>query len=662
MARQESHLDRHLVKCVVVGDTGVGKTRLICARACRTKYTLSQLMQTHVPTVWAIDHYRKDKNVYEQSWCMVDGVYVSLQLWDTFGYHDKDRKFAYSKADVVLVCFSTVRLRSLRNVLHHWLPEIRHHTGGTPIILCGNQIDLRYLYKDPEFLNLNKGPFFREITSDDVISPEEGRRLAGEIGALYYYETSVLIPYGIDDVFENVIRVGLAYKRDKHFWSILNNSLKRVNRPRAQEPFMPPRPKPPQPVIPESSWQADLRKLFADGASCDVAFRPARGRLQLAAHRLVLVGALPALEDLLCRVWPPGARALDHPVFCSVETRSAGPTSSDHQTIVTLNDTVSAAVFQQVLLFAYTWNLDDQTTNSRETLDEVKLTAMALNFSLLVNYVDNILNGNDYINRSLSKAACKAHQDRLKHLIMKRCICTDVVFEVDGSTVSGHKGLLMVRSDMMACMFSNNFLESSAEVVRFPGLRKIIFVHLLEYLYTDRLVKVPVTELVELIELANRLCLPRVQALAEEMIIHQLNTMIASGQEIFEEVAGILEPAQLHNADQLAAWCLWYLSCNYVQLYKKHSKLKQGLSPDNQILLSQNRWPPVWYLKERDFYEKCLLDYERSQKVPHAYLFRPGSNDNNDGGCLCFCSRRNRDVQYPARSKGAVLCVSTSKA
>ena len=63
MAHQEYHLDHHLVKCVVVGDTGVGKTRLICARACKTKYTLSQLMQTHVPTVWAIDHYRKDKNV-----------------------------------------------------------------------------------------------------------------------------------------------------------------------------------------------------------------------------------------------------------------------------------------------------------------------------------------------------------------------------------------------------------------------------------------------------------------------------------------------------------------------------------------------------------------------------------------------------------------------
>ena len=51
------------VKCVVVGDTGVGKTRLICSLACKRKYSLTELMQTHVPTVWAIDQYRKNSEV-----------------------------------------------------------------------------------------------------------------------------------------------------------------------------------------------------------------------------------------------------------------------------------------------------------------------------------------------------------------------------------------------------------------------------------------------------------------------------------------------------------------------------------------------------------------------------------------------------------------------
>ena len=46
------------IKCVVVGDNTVGKTRLICARACNATLTHYQLLATHVPTVWAIDQYR----------------------------------------------------------------------------------------------------------------------------------------------------------------------------------------------------------------------------------------------------------------------------------------------------------------------------------------------------------------------------------------------------------------------------------------------------------------------------------------------------------------------------------------------------------------------------------------------------------------------------
>lgn len=86
-----------MVKCVLVGDTAVGKTRLICARACNKHVSLSQLLSTHVPTVWAIDQYRIYKDVLERSWEIVDSVNVSLRLWDTFGDHEKDRRFAYGR-------------------------------------------------------------------------------------------------------------------------------------------------------------------------------------------------------------------------------------------------------------------------------------------------------------------------------------------------------------------------------------------------------------------------------------------------------------------------------------------------------------------------------------------------------------------------------------
>ncbi|KAJ8317484.1 hypothetical protein KUTeg_005388 [Tegillarca granosa] len=51
------------IKCVVVGDPSVGKTCLVCSWACGTQYTLKELLKTHVSTVWATDHYWKDKEV-----------------------------------------------------------------------------------------------------------------------------------------------------------------------------------------------------------------------------------------------------------------------------------------------------------------------------------------------------------------------------------------------------------------------------------------------------------------------------------------------------------------------------------------------------------------------------------------------------------------------
>jgi len=41
----------------------------------------------------------------------------------------------------------------------------------------------------------------------------------------------------------------------------------------------------------------------------------------------------------------------------------------------------------------------------------------------------------------------------------------------------------------------------------------------------------------------------------------------------------------------------------------------QNLPAETQQYLSQNRWPPVWYIKQRDAYEKRLAERNAEDAV-----------------------------------------------
>ncbi|CAN0099399.1 unnamed protein product, partial [Bubo scandiacus] len=233
------------IKCVVVGDNAVGKTRLICARACNATLSQYQLLATHVPTVWAIDQYRVCQEVLERSRDVVDEVSVSLRLWDTFGDHHKDRRFAYGRSDVVVLCFSLANPNSLRHVKTMWYPEIKHFCPRTPIVLVGCQLDLRYA--DLEAVNRARRPLAKPIKPTDILPPERGHEVAKELG-VPYYETSVVAQFGIKDVFDNAIRAALISRRHLQFWK---SHLKKMQRPLLQAPFLPPKPPPPVIQVPD---------------------------------------------------------------------------------------------------------------------------------------------------------------------------------------------------------------------------------------------------------------------------------------------------------------------------------------------------------------------------------------------------------------------------
>ncbi|CAM1326038.1 RHOBTB1 (predicted) [Pycnogonum litorale] len=729
MDNEQPH--QELVKCVVVGDTAVGKTRLICARACNAQVTLGQLMTTHVPTVWAIDQYRINKEVLERSWDVVDGVSISLRLWDTFGDHDRDRRFAYGRSDVVLLCFSIANPTSLQNCKNMWYPEIRKFCPHTPIFLVGCKNDIRFLYKDPKFLHYfqARSPFVRPIREFDILTPDQGRLISSEIGAPYY-ETSVLTNYGVNCVFENVIRAALIAKRQQRFWM---TNLKRVQRPLLQVPYCPPKHQSPEIFVPPSIFERNIQRLLDMQAFTDVIIVAGceKGARSFRAHKFLLAAAVPSfyklfMMDLSSEIptlerrasdssivsaidssggnfnidtehlikddaqsilscspplytfptflsstfsctsslnvrdqgTPTGTprqrrsswqnspypnlsagvyRVLSHAAFNSIHLQheSAAQKNSTNpslQTVVVLSPSITPNAIKQCLIFIYCGEIDKNDCD----LNELQQAAELLGINELQVVINNLTNHEEFLNDVLGVTYVNKLKCSLKEFL-DNGLFSDVLFQLDGGTCVAHKPLLMAGSDVMGAMFGGDFRESSAKVVHLRGVGVEMFRLLLQYLYTDDCGHIKISDCVDLIVLANRLCLSRLVAIIEHRIVNDLTRL--GGQEAVELAIKLLEPSQIHNADQLCDWCLHLLATNYNDVCRKLPKLLRTLHPENQAYLNKHRWPPVWYLKEYDHYDRCKRERDREEKPVK------GLKRHQTSGCLCFSGklRRNSD-------------------
>ncbi|XP_074100160.1 rho-related BTB domain containing isoform X1 [Cotesia typhae] len=711
MDNEQPH--QELVKCVVVGDTAVGKTRLICARACNKHVSLSQLLTTHVPTVWAIDQYRIYKDVLERSWEVVDNVNVSLRLWDTFGDHEKDRRFAYGRSDVVLLCFSITNPVSLRNCKRMWYPEIRRFCPQTPVLLVGCKNDLRYMYRDETYLSYfrDRSPFVRATRKSDLVMPDQARAVARELG-VHYYEASVFTYYGVNEVFENSIRAALIARRQQRFWM---TNLKRVQRPLLQAPFCPPKPIPPEVNLAPSTYEENMKALWMRPVHTDVTLIV--GSCTFSAHRCLLAAASPAFhrlfsmelaheltprsssessmvstfgeatvgdfnDDTEClirndqvkpaKVWeqlkrrssfqvlptmdqrkPTGAsRELNHPAFQNIRINLTENSNGVQQptTVVTLSKLITPQSMQQCLQFIYTGSLDkryhDLQTAPIGLLLEIRQAAEFLELPQLLMVLGNIQARSQFMNSDLNNQYKQVVRQRLEDICLEQGLFADVIFELDDGNMSAHRAILTTRCDMMKAMFSGDYRESSAKVIVFPGVREYTFHKFLCYLYTDQVPPISSARCLNLLELANRLCLPRLINLVESRVIEDLERLSQNdGNEAVESCLRLLEPCKLHNANQLADWCMNHLCVNYNKLCKMSPRSVRLLHPDNQEYLNEHRWPPVWYLKDYDYYQKCLAELDKENKPTL-------KRNRNQSGCLCFAgsSKTSRKEETNGRS------------
>ena len=171
------------VKCVLVGDSAVGKTALL------VRFTSETFPETYRPTV------------YENTGVDVfmDGVPISLGLWDTAGNDNfkQIRPRSYQQADVVLICYSVANPNSLASVQHKWIAEVRENLPKVPVLVVATQTDLREM-------GVHRG---------SCITAAEGRRVAQEVHAKGYLECSSLSNRGVQQVFEYAVRTAVNQAR-----------------------------------------------------------------------------------------------------------------------------------------------------------------------------------------------------------------------------------------------------------------------------------------------------------------------------------------------------------------------------------------------------------------------------------------------------------------
>lgn len=168
-------------KCVIIGDSAVGKTSLISC------FVDHKFPSDYLPTIGT--------NLYIKE-LVEDDIQIILTLWDIAGEKKWTlmRKLYYKGATGAFLVGDLTRPDTLTNLKEYWLKDLQKNCEDIPIVLLMNKNDLEK--------NIN----------DDMVN-----EIAESIKAIAVYYTSAKTGTNVDQAFNTLIK------------KMLSNALKKQN-------------------------------------------------------------------------------------------------------------------------------------------------------------------------------------------------------------------------------------------------------------------------------------------------------------------------------------------------------------------------------------------------------------------------------------------------
>lgn len=180
-----------VTKCIIVGDSGVGKSSLSSYYVHRNKTD-----HMHIPTI-GIEFYTKKVEINEKS--------LNLYIWDTAGqerFKSITRSY-YRDSYGALLCFSITNIETFHN-LQYYIKDLKSYGNeNIQIVLVGTFSDLE-----------NK----REVTK------ESAQKLADELG-IKYFEVSSYTGQNVDECFDELLlKISDGYDNGYYDYNIYSDS------------------------------------------------------------------------------------------------------------------------------------------------------------------------------------------------------------------------------------------------------------------------------------------------------------------------------------------------------------------------------------------------------------------------------------------------------